>query len=46
MKIQYIFLYILGIYLAKCQGALFQKVILDDKDALCLDGSLGVYFIN
>lgn len=34
------------IVLCATQGALYKKVVVDDKDALCLDGSQGVYYLS
>lgn len=35
---------LIAIYVA--QAAVFRKVVVDDKDALCLDGSQGVYYLS
>lgn len=32
--------------LGHSQAAFYKKVIVDDKDALCLDGTKGAYFIS
>lgn len=40
----YLLLTILTI--ADCQIAHYKKIIVEDKDALCLDGSYGVYYIS
>lgn len=34
------------LYLAYSQEAFYQKVVVDDEDALCLDGAPGVYYIS
>ncbi len=41
-------LLILGcvVLLANCQAAIYKKVLVDDKDARCLDGTQGAYFIS
>lgn len=41
-----IILLLLGLSLAACQAAVYKKVVVDDKDALCLDGSPGAYYIS
>lgn len=41
-----ILLLALVVSLAASQAAHYDKVVLQDKDALCLDGTPGVYFLS
>lgn len=43
---QNIFLVLLSIILPLTQSAVFDKVVVQDKDAVCLDGTPGVYYIS
>lgn len=41
-----IFIGLCLIILTCSQSAIYKKVIVEDKDALCLDGTPGVYYIS
>ena len=41
-----IILLLLGLTLAASQVANYKKVVVEDKDALCLDGTFGAYYIS
>lgn len=46
MMRQQIILLLVCVALAGAQGAFYKKVVVDDKDARCLDGTPGVYYIS
>ena len=40
------FILVIIVCLGSCQDAVFQKVLLKDPGALCLDGTPGAYYIH
>lgn len=41
-----IFIFSLFVLFAASQAAVYKKVVVEDKDALCLDGTPGVYYLS
>jgi hypothetical protein len=46
IKMKVILLILLSIAFINSQGGIFQKVLLNDSNALCLDGTPGAYYIS
>lgn len=47
MELRYsIFILLLFATSAYCEAAVFNKVLVDNSAAVCLDGSLGAYYVS